>query len=413
MTDLDPVLKRQLRKLALDGLDRAPDLGAFRAFVERVDDAYRRAADDRDLLTRSLELSTQEMSQLNDRLVEQRDRMEKVVAAVGDALSVFHDVAREKTGSHSRSSDATGMLTLAKRRFANRMAEIFDDGAPASWDRPASVASQPSIEGIRKSFLGLADQLAGLLAQTVQVADLRKELEVAGAVQQMLLPAQDTFDGGPHRFAAAFVPAAECGGDWWTARALPDGRRVLVVGDVTGHGVAAAMVTGVAKGAFEVSCHLLGERLGAASLLEAMHQAIVDVGKRRYLMSAVAVVIEPDGRRATVANAGHPCPYLVRDGAPQPIVARGTPLGSTDTPSFRPVEVELRPDDLLVLFTDGVTECEAPDGAQFGDRRLRALLAGERRDVAAIRTEVLRALHAFRADKPAVDDITLLVGRIG
>jgi sigma-B regulation protein RsbU (phosphoserine phosphatase) len=412
VTPLDPTLARQLRKLALEGLDRAPDLAAFQTFVARVNESYQRAHDDRDLLSRSLELSTAEMSALHVQLQEQRDRMEQVVLAVGDALSVFHDIARERTDSE-RSSDVTGMLTRAKRKFAGRMSELFGaEVAPTSWDA-TTTRSSSSIEGIRRSFLGLADQLAALLQQTVQVAAIRKELEVAGAVQQMLLPADDTVNCRNLRLAAAFVPASECGGDWWTARDLPDGRLLVVIGDVTGHGASSAIVTGVAKGACDVACRLLGASVRPDTLLAAMNAAIYEAGKQRYMMSALAITIDPDGRGLWVANAGHAFPYLIRRREVQQLVVRGSPLGALVEADVSALRVDLEADDTLLLFTDGVTECESAEGAQFSDRRLRALCAElGHLDPRDLRTEILRALQRFRGAQPALDDITFLVGRV-
>ncbi|MCB9686578.1 MAG: serine/threonine-protein phosphatase [Alphaproteobacteria bacterium] len=415
MNDLDPVLSRQLRKLSLDALDHPPDLAAFQALIRRINDSYKRYGEDRDLLSRSLELSTQEMTTLHSQLQEQRDKMEQVVIAVGDALSVFYDIAREKTDSGTGSSDVTGMLTLAKRRFASRMSELFGaEQAASSWEEATlATHSHASIEGIRRSFLGLADQLASLLQQTVQVAAIRKELEVAGAVQQMLLPFEDTLSRPHLLLAASFVPAAECGGDWWTAHDLPDGRTLVLIGDVTGHGASSAIVTGVAKGACDVARRLLGPSLEPDQLLTSINAAIYEAGKQRYMMSALAAVVDADGRGMTVANAGHAFPYLVRRRELQQLVVRGSPLGAVADAEFHSTRVALERDDTLVFFTDGVTECEAPDGSQFSDRRLRQL-CGDLSHLAPpdIRTEILRSLQRFRGSQPALDDVTFVIGRV-
>jgi sigma-B regulation protein RsbU (phosphoserine phosphatase) len=409
--DLDPVLARQLKRLALDQPGAAPDGEKFKTFVKQVSDTYRRANEDRDLMSRSLELSTQEMTKLHGKLSTQRDKMEQVVIAVSDALSVFRDVAREKTGNSDSRADVTGMLTLAKRRFAGRMSELFGAEAPQGWDTGVT-GSHLSIDGIRRSFLGLADQLAGLLQQTAQVAAIRKELEVAGAVQQMLLPPEDTVERRGCSFAAAFVPAAECGGDWWTLHDLPDGRVLVLVGDVTGHGASSAIVTGVAKGATDVARRLLGSSLQPDTLLEALHVAISEAGKQRYMMSALCLIFEPGGRRVTLANAGHALPLLIRRREPRALLVRGSPLGAAGPAEFPVLTVDLERDDTLVLFTDGLTECEAPDGEQYSERRLRALLAElSHLDPRDLRTEILRSLQRFRGDRPAQDDLTFVVGR--
>lgn len=415
MIDLDPVLARQLKKLTLEALDHPPDLEAFTTLVTRVNETYRRSKDDRDLLARSLELSTAEMTALHSKLSDQRDKMEQVVIAVSDALSVFHDIARVK--NEKESPDVTGMLTLAKRRFAGRMSELFGQEAPPSWEgtvvTSGSMSNSKSIDGIRKSFLGLADQLAGLLQETAQVAAMRKELEVAGAVQQMLLPPEDTIDRKFLRLAASFQPAAECGGDWWTTHDLADGRTLVVIGDVTGHGISSAIITGAAKGACDVARHVSKGQLEADSLLEMMNGAIAEAGKQRFMMSAQAVIFDPERRKMSLANAGHGFALLVRQGQLRPIVARGSPLGSTARAEYPIVQVDLERDDLVVLYTDGVTECEAPSGEQYSEKRFRALCSElSTREPRDARTEILRALRAFRGDRPAIDDITFVIVRI-
>lgn len=292
------------------------------------------------------------------------------------------------------------------------MAELFGAEAPASWE-PTQTTSSTSIERIRSSFLGLADQLAGLLQSTAQVAAIRKELEVAGAVQQMLLPVEDTLERRGLRLAASFLPAAECGGDWWTAHDLPEGRLLLMIGDVTGHGASSAIVTGVAKGACEVARRLLAEGLQPDAFLSLVNAAIYEAGKQRYMMSAVAIVFEAGGRKATVSNAGHVFPLLVRNKDVRQIVTRSSPLGALAVSEFTSIEVDLEPGDTLVLFTDGVTECESPDGDQFSDRRFRSLCAElSHLQPPDFRTEILRALQWFRGERPALDDITFVVGRI-
>lgn len=424
MIDLDPVLARQLKKLTLEALDHPPDLEAFTVLIQRVNETYKRSKDDRDLLARSLDLSTAEMTALHSKLSEQRDKMEQVVIAVSDALSVFHDIARVKTGQDS--PDVTSMLSRAKRRFATKMAELFGQDAAPSWEGSSdtsgssgsigtsgSLSNSKSIDGIRKSFLALADQLAGLLQETAQVAAMRKELEVAGAVQQMLLPPDDTIDRKFLRLAASFQPAAECGGDWWTAHDLADGRMLVVIGDVTGHGISSAIITGAAKGACDVARHVSKGHLEADSLLEMMNGAIAEAGKQRFMMSAQAVIFDPERRKLTMANAGHGFAFLVRGGSLRPIVARGSPLGSTARAEYPVVQVDLERDDMVVLYTDGVTECEAPSGEQYSEKRFR-LLCGEisSREPRDARTEILRALRTFRGDRPMIDDITFVIVRI-
>src|SRR5690348_3284271 len=93
MAEIDPLLARQLRRLGLEDLSEPPDRETWHKVVARISEHYRHVADDRSLLTRSLDLSTNEMGALHRKLLAERDRLRSVVVAIGDALTIFHDAA--------------------------------------------------------------------------------------------------------------------------------------------------------------------------------------------------------------------------------------------------------------------------------------------------------------------------------
>ncbi|MEQ1503918.1 MAG: PP2C family protein-serine/threonine phosphatase [Myxococcota bacterium] len=415
-TPIDPVLQRQLRKVGAHEL-APPDAEQWKRLIERVSDSYAKAKEDRELLTRSLELSTAEMGKLNERLAGERDRMASVVGAIGEAMAVLEEAAADPGAGPDQIS---GALSVARRRFSARLGELFGAAAqPAasSWEHTsltlATSGTAVTVDTLRRGFVALADQMGRMLRQTAEVAALRKELEVAGAVQQMLLPVDDFFTADHLRVAGSYQPASDCGGDWWTVRTLPDGRVLVVIGDVTGHGIPSAIVTGVATGACDVALRAIGPEIHPTALLDLLNHAIFGAGRQKMLMTCQVGMFDPSGRRLVIANGGHPFAFQVRDRTPSPIIARGSALGSSATGEFPAVSVDLAPGDLLVWFTDGVTELEAPNGEAFGERRLRALLSEvgplDARDV---RWEIRRALDRFRGDRPAQDDVTFVVARV-
>jgi HAMP domain-containing protein len=109
------------------------------------------------------------------------------------------------------------------------------------------VTSSDEIGVLGENFNVMADRLAILLEETREKATLEKELEVARTIQDTLVPPNEPVDCGPFNFAGYFQPASQCGGDWWTYHTLKNNRLLLVIGDVTGHGVPAAMITAAAK----------------------------------------------------------------------------------------------------------------------------------------------------------------------
>ncbi len=418
MAEPDPLLVRQLKRLGLEDLEEPPSREVWAKVLARISDHYRAIADDRALLARSLELSTAEMTQLQVRVATERDRLRGVVTAIGDALTAFHDVAnsrsglespRAKDGTGSRSAidltrgkDATGSITMAKRRFTARLAEIFPLGAEAESDE--------LIDEIRTNFLYLGDQLVQLLHEMSEKASLKEQLEVARVVQQMLVPAKDVIVRPFVRLAGHFHPASECGGDWWTAHDLPDEKVLTVIGDVTGHGIASAIITGAAKAACDLARTFTNGRITPGALLEMMNCCIYEAGKQKLMMTCTASIFDPATRSLTIANAGHHFPYLVRRGALRQLISHGSPLGAASTSEYPAATVQLEAGDGILWFTDGVTECENAEHEQFTERRLRALFqtaaaSGPERARAAI----VEAIGAFSQGQPQTDDITFVV----
>lgn len=407
MTEIDPLLARQLKRIGVTDPTKPPDAAVWAKALARISEHYRHVADDRNLLARSLELSTGEMSELHRRLSDERDRLRSLVIAIGDALTVFHDAAHARADMEAKTgSGSVGSIDTAKRRFSARLEELFPLAG-------ASVEPDDVVSEIRDNFIHLGDRLVHLLSETAEKASLKKQLEVARAVQQMLVPENDVIDGPFVRIAGHFQPAAECGGDWWTVHDLPGGKVLTVIGDVTGHGISSAIITGAAKAACDLARTFTAGRLTTASLLEMMNVGIHEAAKQQLMMTAAATIFDPATSTLSIANAGHPFPFLARRGAVRPIVSQGSPLGAAAATEYQASEVEVQPGDVLLWFTDGVTECENAARQQFTEKRLRALLqsAAASGPVAA-RDAIVSAIAAFRSGQPLADDVTLVAAGI-
>jgi serine phosphatase RsbU (regulator of sigma subunit) len=407
LSELDPLLARQLKRLGITDLSQPPDRDTWEKALGRISDHYKHVADDRTLLTRSLELSTGEMSELHRRLTSEHARLRGLVTAIGDALTVFHDVATSRPGvDTSRGSDTTGSINVAKRRFSARLEEIFP--VAATDDEPDDVVNE-----IRTNFLYLADQLVHLLHETAEKASLKKQLEVARAVQQMLVPLDDVIDRPFVRLCGHFQPAAECGGDWWTVHDLPGGKVLTVIGDVTGHGISSAIITGAAKAACDLARNFTGGKLTSASLLEMMNCSIFEAGRQKLMMTCAASIFDPETSTLSLANAGHHFPFLARHNAVRPLVSHGSPLGAAEGTEYQAITVEVVPGDAVLWFTDGVTECENAAREQFSEKRLRAVFqAAAAGGPVAARDAIVRAVAAFRGDQALADDVTLVVAGV-
>lgn len=416
MAEIDPLLARQLRRLGLEDLGEPPDKETWHKVVARISEHYRHVADDRSLLTRSLDLSTNEMGALHRQLLAERDRLRSVVVAIGDALTIFHDAASSQV-EPSRPIEVGSTISTAKRRFASKLGELFSlsSAAPggATQDAAGASGSDEAINEVRVQLVALGDRLVQLLYDTAEKASLKKQLEVARAVQQMLVPSEDVIERPSLRLASHFQPAAECGGDWWTFHDLPDGRLLTVVGDVTGHGISSAIITGAAKAACDVVRTFAREQLSPAQLLRVMNCSIFEAGQQKFLMTCAACIFDPAAGSLTLANAGHPFPYLVRNSAIRQLAAQGEPLGAASSAEYTSSTIALEGGDALLWFTDGVTECENESSEQFTEKRLRSLF----QSVAAsapeeARDAIVEAVSRFRGERALDDDVTLVVARV-
>ena len=239
---------------------------------------------------------------------------------------------------------------------------------------------------------------------------LDDELRIARQIQLSLLPACPVAPG--YTFDAKYLPAREVSGDFYDFlyHALPEGRLELVIGDVTGKGIPAALMMAHSRAVLRAEALHAGS---PAELLVQTNRILTEDHLARLFLSALYARLDIPSGRVTYANAGHDHPLLIRGGSGEvhELDAPGVILGA-----FRRIELEnclvqLAPTDTLVFYTDGVTEARNASGALFGDERLveaarRGALAGEAATVSLI---ILDALTAFTAGAPQADDLTLVV----
>ena len=271
--------------------------------------------------------------------------------------------------------------------------------------------------------LGEALVYARMAQRAAERAAIAREVELAATVQKELLPG-----GGPHvhgdlTLIGSWLPATRCAGDFWGAFALGDGRVLVAIGDVTGHGVASAMVTAAAVGACDVAVRRFGTALALGDLIRALDAAVHRVGGGQLSMTCAAAIFDPATRALSFVSCGHTTPYVCRlpDGKEQAdlelvaLVARGNLLGSGNVAPPKVQERTLRAGDLIVWYTDGVVEAQNPDGKPFGDRGLQRLLRRIDRDhmtPSQVHELVHAAVAAHRAGRLRDDDETLVVAQL-
>jgi serine phosphatase RsbU (regulator of sigma subunit) len=275
------------------------------------------------------------------------------------------------------------------------------------------LAGRPYTADDQSLLMILGDQ-AGTAIYVAQLAAEKQrvdqELALAWRIQQSFLPpALPEIPGW--ELTAVLRPARETCGDFYDVMALPDGRFGLLIADVADKGMAAALYMALSRTLLRTYAAQYPNRPDLA-LRAANERILLDTHSDQFVTVFYAI-LDPRRGRLAYANAGHNPPYLLgADGRLQKLGRTGIPLGVFPEMGWETAVVQAAPGDLLLLYTDGVTEAHNRRLEAFGERRLLAVLEGRRGAPAvAIQTAVLEAIADFTGAAPQFDDVTLLVLR--
>ncbi len=213
-----------------------------------------------------------------------------------------------------------------------------------------------------------------LAALEINRKELEKEMELTSAVQKLFLPKEAKMENSQVRLRGYYRPAARCGGDWWWLRKTDDGRLMTLVGDVTGHGANAAMITATVAACFEA--HRTTKIHSLPELISASHKSVLSLIKGEYYMPALAAEVDSKEPRLKCWSAGAPTVFRTRNGSKAEGFAgnASTPVGMEGEFFLSDFEIELQPGDRIYISTDGIPEQDQPDGRQIGERRLMKVL---------------------------------------
>jgi sigma-B regulation protein RsbU (phosphoserine phosphatase) len=254
--------------------------------------------------------------------------------------------------------------------------------------------------------LSLASMGYLLALELVDRVRVRDELEVARELQADLLPKQAP-RLSDYLFAHSYRTANEVGGDYYEFTPLPDGRIALMVGDASGHGMAAGLVMAIANATIETALDL---DPSPERVLTLLNRTLCRTGNRRTFMSLFYALLDPATGRLDYTCAGHPFPLLRRaDGEVEELGCGGLPLGIREPIAPVCQSVTLEPGDLLLLYTDGLAEATDPTGMEaFSFERVGALVrAGG--SAQAVHDRILEAFDQHVSGEPLRDDLTLVV----
>ena len=306
-----------------------------------------------------------------------------------------------------------GILPLS--RGMTRNLASLTEGAEAltrgELETRVPVRSKDEFGRLAATFNRMAAELRAQQERRAERERLQKELEMCRRIQEELLPR------APARFSFAeaegiSIPAREVGGDFFNYFSLAPELAVVLVGDVSGKGVAAALLMANLQATLRARLPLESDLVSLAERLDTE----IDEGTPStvYLTLFVAVV---DGQSGLVryVNAGHNPPVVLRaDGMAESLAPTGRPLGLFPGGGYVEGRTVLHPGDALFLYTDGLVEAEDDRGEPFGIEKLEALLVRERASSpTGLLACVADSLHRHRGAQEPADDATMVLLRLG
>jgi serine phosphatase RsbU (regulator of sigma subunit) len=311
-----------------------------------------------------------------------------------------------------------GVIVLTGEASAGRLARLLGEGADELVD--AEVAPRELLARVQ-GVLRLRELRRELLAKSAEVQRLGEQLEgiagrmaeelrLASHVQRTLLPpplVHPRLD-----LAAEYLPVREIGGDYYDVIPLEGGRMALALGDVMGKGVPAALLAANLKSCLRA--HVQAGQLRPDETLVRVNRLFREVIPKGLFATLFFAVLDWRAGVVEYVNAGHePGLLLRRDGSLVELDRGGTVLGLLEEPAYVTGRETIEADDVLVVFSDGLTDRCAANGELFGRARLRAAACRVRRDPARIALySVLGEVQGWSGGRPAEDDQTLIVARM-
>src|SRR5579864_3898804 len=303
----------------------------------------------------------------------------------------------EPASNHSSDRDfiiaRRGLLTFALFALFANIVDIFQLGLPNF--EPAGFVALLATLGY------VAARQA--LQREEQLAEIRKELEVARRIQLSILP-PDFPTSGKFDVVARYIPMTSVAGDFYDFVLADDFRAGLLIADVSGHGVPAALIASMVKLA---ATSQRSQADDPAALLSGMNAALHGNTQNQFVTAAY-VYLDAHAKELRYSAAGHPPMLLLRNGSVSEIVENGLILAAFDFAAYASKTHTLHPKDRLLLYTDGIIEAANASGEFFGPERLSTLLRETATSTAHQAAD--RIIHAVRGWASSQDDdLTVLV----
>lgn len=306
---------------------------------------------------------------------------------------------------------ASGTLTSALTDLFGATKRV----AEGQFDIQVEVKSSDEIGSLADSFNAMATEVSRLMGETAEKARMESELKTAQTVQETLFPPA-LADLRGFKIAGYYEPASECGGDWWHYCQV-ENRVFLWIGDATGHGAPAALITSAAKSAATIIERLDVEPAQALGLL---NRAIYDVSKGRIMMTFFLACFDLNTHEFIYANASHEAPFLIKQAGQPPKKKDLIPLNEVTSPrlgqdretQYEQITIKLDKGDRILFYTDGIPDIEDPQKNSWGEREfIKGILSSVATfpPIADSVQTLVEQFSNYRQKAPLKDDITFFM----
>ena len=248
---------------------------------------------------------------------------------------------------------------------------------------------------------------ARLVEARLERERLERELALASEIQQRFQPTAPPHITGYELQGISF-PCYEIGGDYYDFIEREDGRLVIALGDVSGKGTAAALLMSSLHAAIHAQS---ASHDSLVATISAVNRYLADNIPANRFVTLFYAELDPDSGALSFLNAGHNPPLIVHNaGTVEQLASGGLPLGIKRDAEYREGRTRLQPGDVLVIYSDGVTEAVSPTGEEFGPTRLYEVVSRNvEASAAGIRDRIESSLTKFAQGTSAADDITLVI----
>jgi serine phosphatase RsbU (regulator of sigma subunit) len=305
-----------------------------------------------------------------------------------------------------------GIVPLSRRMTRNLT--TLTDGvqriARGDFSARVPVRSRDEFGALANAFNGMARDVEHRQQLVVERERLKRELELCRRIQTEMLP-HAPLRLGATEIKGISIPAREVGGDFFNYFELPGGNVAVLVGDVSGKGISAALLMANIQATLRARLPL---ETDLARLTSAIDKEIEEATPAGVYATLFLGILDPHGKTLRYVNAGHHPQFLIRGDGIVPLSTGGMPVGLFAGHGYTERTVQLADEDVLFFYTDGLVEVENEAGDMFGPERLEPLLrAYSGAGVDALLERAEQGVRAFRGAAEPFDDLTIMALRLG